>query len=179
MRNLISLLIFFIFISYIGCGEKNEVSGDRKDNPKIESKKENENQSSQNNESEPEKKDDDKETDPSKSDLNKANELGMSPGMPANFPTDVPTPRNAKTLGSLNSSEGTVVTFESPEKVQDIVGFYKDEMKKNGYIISEGGETLVSDKGGLISWKKDSKEVGLMLGYDKDKNITSLVITYK
>jgi hypothetical protein len=63
--------------------------------------------------------------------------------------------------------------------VQDIVNFYKEEMKKNGFAVTEGGESLVSDKGGLINWVKDKREIGLMLGYDKDKNITSLVITYK
>ena len=88
-------------------------------------------------------------------------------------------PKNSKTLGSLNSSEGTIVTFESTDKVMDIINFYKDALSKNGYVVSEGGESLISDKGGLINWKKDKKEVGVMLGFDKDKNITSLVITYK
>ncbi|MBK9226652.1 MAG: hypothetical protein IPL67_06280 [Ignavibacteria bacterium] len=87
--------------------------------------------------------------------------------------------KNSKTLGSLNSTEGTVVTFESTDMVPGIITFYKDEMKKNGYEIVEGSENLVSDKGGVLSWKKAGKEVGLMLGFDKDKNITSLVITYK
>ncbi|MBS1518274.1 MAG: hypothetical protein JSS91_09330 [Bacteroidetes bacterium] len=107
------------------------------------------------------------------------NELGMKPGLPSNFPGDIPQPKNSKVLGSLTSSEGTVVTFESNDKVTDIVNFYKDEMKKNGYNLSEEGESLVSDKGGLINWSKGDKIAGLMLGYDKDKNITSLVITYK
>lgn len=106
------------------------------------------------------------------------NELGMKPGLPADFPKDIPQPKNAKVLGSLNSSEGTVVTFESNDKVLDIVEFYKDEMKKGGYSLSEEGESLVSDKGGLINWSKGDKIAGLMLGFDKDKNITSLVITY-
>jgi hypothetical protein len=103
----------------------------------------------------------------------------MTPGLPSNYPSDIPKPRNAKVLGSLNSSEGTVVTFESPEQVTEIVNFYKDEMKKNGYAVTEGGENIVSDKGGLINWTKEKKEVNLMLGRDNDKNITSLVITYK
>ena len=46
------------------------------------------------------------------------NELGMTPGLPADFPKDIPQPKNAKVLGSLNSSEGTVVTFESNDKVR-------------------------------------------------------------
>lgn len=187
MRKLISLLITFIVGSLFtltlnGCGDKNEVSGEKKNETKQELKSDSKSESSENKDDEQNKKEElnsDPSADLSKSDANKTNELGMTPGLPANFPGDVPQPKNSKTLGSLNSSEGTVVTFESPEKVLDIVNYYKEEMKKNGYVISEGGETLVSDKGGLIGWKKESKEVGLMLGYDKDKNITSLVITYK
>ncbi|MEO8664449.1 MAG: hypothetical protein ABI462_03045 [Ignavibacteria bacterium] len=170
------LLLLIISVIYLGsCGNKNETSGDKKEDSKQEVKKENDQTALKNEEL---SKKESTDTDPA-DDKSKSNELGMTPGMPADFPKDVPTPNNAKTLGSLNSSEGTIVTFESNDKVMDIVTFYKDEMGKNGYTISEGGESLISDKGGLINWKKDKKEVGLMLGYDKDKNITSLVITYK
>lgn len=110
---------------------------------------------------------------------NKANELGMTPGLPKNFPADLPQPKNSKTLGSINSTDGTIVTFESGDKVLDIVNYYKEEMKKGGYTLTETGETLVSDKGGLINWTKDKKEVGLTLGYDKDRNVTSIALTYK
>jgi len=173
MRKFILLLISGAIITIYGCGEKNESSGDKKEEVQKETKEE-----ANLNEKETEKKETESK-DPSETEANKTNELGMTPGLPKDFPTDVPQPKNAKTLGSLNSSEGTVVTFESTDKVQDIVNFYKEEMKKNGFAIADGGETLVSDKGGLINWVKEKREVGLMLGYDKDKSITSLVITYK
>lgn len=173
MRKFIfTFIIGFIFIIN-GCGDKNEATGDKKDDTK--KKEMNQEQDMQQNE-EVKKKD---ETNLTKEDASKLNELGMTAGLPPNFPSDVPQPKNGKVLGSLNSSEGTVVTFESNDNVMNIVNFYKEEMKKNGYAVTEEGETLISDKGGLINWKKDSKEVQLMLGYDKDKNITSLVITYK
>lgn len=173
MKKSILLFIIFSVITVCSCGNKNENAGDKKDDANPETKSKN-NTESDTIESEPNQK-----TDPGDIDKSRTNELGMTPGMPANFPADVPLPKNSKTLGSLNSSEGTIVTFESGDKVIDIVGFYKDEMSKNGYIISEDGESLISDKGGLINWKKENKDVGLMLGYDKDKSITSLVITYK
>lgn len=165
------LFVCYLLLCLNACGDRNDSSRDKteveKKGPVIEN-------------AEPKTEEQKKETSTgADEDKNRSNELGMTPGLPANFPSDIPQPKNAKTLGSLNSSEGTVVTFESTDMVPDIVNFYKEEMKKNGYAISEGGENLVSDKGGLINWKKDSKEVGLMLGYDKDKNITSLVITYK
>jgi len=171
MRKFILLILFGVIITSNGCGEKKESSDEKKDNAQqkedavlIE---------------EESKKTEELSEDTLKEDANKSNELGMTPGLPKDFPADIPQPKNAKTLGSLNSSEGVVVTFESTDKVQDIVNFYKEEMKKNGFAVTEGGESLVSDKGGLINWVKDKREIGLMLGYDKDKNITSLVITYK
>ena len=112
-------------------------------------------------------------------DAQKTNELGMTAGMPADFPADVPQPLNSKVIGSLVSTDGTMVTFESKDKVQEIITFYKEEMSKSGYEITEDGELITPDKGGLINWSKKGKEVQLVLGYDKDKNISSLVITYK
>lgn len=166
-------LVVLLSMILVGCGEKNESSGDKKETVKEESDK----PKAPENQTEVQKKEE--ANSQTKEETEKINELGMTPGLPSTFPADVPQPKNAKTLGSLNSSEGTVVTFESTDKVADIVSYYKDEMKKNGYSIIEGGETMISDKGGLINWKKDKNEVGIMLGYDKDKNITSLVITYK
>lgn len=108
-----------------------------------------------------------------------SNDLGLTSGLPNNYPTDVPQPKDSKCLGSLNSSEGTVVTFESTQSVKDILDYYKAEMKKNGYDLGEGGEVLMSEKGGILGWKKGAKEVGLMLGVNDDKKNTSIVITYK
>ena len=49
------------------------------------------------------------------------NELGIKEGMPADYPKDVPQPVNSKCLGSLNTTEGTVVTFESTDKPKAIL----------------------------------------------------------
>lgn len=176
MRKNILLIFALTAVIFFGCNEKSDVSGEKKN----ETKQETRNESAENKSEEVSK--DDKNEDsqaPSQTDINKSNELGMTPGMPPDFPSDVPQPKNSKTLGSLNSSVGTVVTFESKDKVQDIVNFYKEEMKKNGYVISEDGELITPDKGGLINWKKGDKTVEVVLGYNEDRNITSLVITYK
>ncbi len=173
------LLVCAVLISAgsIGCGNKSEDQTGKKDESKQEVKSEVKKESDPVQESMTKKVETGSGV--QESDANKSNELGMTPGLPKDFPSDVPLPKNSKTLGSLNSSDGTVVTFESGDKVLDIVNFYKEELQKNGYTVSKEGETQVSDKGGLINWTKDKKEVGLMLGFDKDKNITSLVITYK
>ena len=52
-------------------------------------------------------------------------------------------------------------------------------MSKNGYVIEEGGEVITPGKGGLINWIKQGKSVQIVLGYDKDKGLSSFVITYK
>lgn len=170
MKKSISILFLMTAVMLCACGEKKET---------VETKEEKKEETTTNiTQNETELKVNPPST-TSEEDKNKANELGMTPGLPASFPADVPQPRNAKTLGSLNSSEGTIVTFESTDKVPDIVAFYKEEMSNNGFKIVEGEDGLISEKGGLINWKKDNRDVGIMLGYDKDKNITSLVITYK
>lgn len=179
--KIVTLIMFSLGILVISCGENKEQATDQK---KQEVAEDNQGSKESNTADEQElaKQElagkEEANTDPSSTE-NRQNDLGMTPGLPGDFPKDVPTPRNSKTLGSLNSTEGTVVTFESSEMVPEIISYYKEEMSKNGYELIEGSENLVSDKGGVLSWKKNGKEVGIMMGYDKDKQITSLVITYK
>jgi hypothetical protein len=108
---------------------------------------------------------------------NKSNELGITEGLPANYPSDVPQPKNSKVLGSLNTSEGTVVTFESSDRPKDVLAGFAGDLEKNGFEKDES--EMMSDDGGLALWKKDSREVSIMLAWDKDKNVSSVVITYK
>ncbi len=97
--------------------------------------------------------------------------------MPSDYPSDVPQPQNSKCLGSLSTSEGTVVTFESNDKPKDILTPFTDGLAKNGYKKSEG--EMMSDDGGMSMWTKDKKEVSIMLAWDKDKKVSSIVVTYK
>jgi hypothetical protein len=105
------------------------------------------------------------------------NELGIKEGLPADFPSDVPQPENSKVLGSLNTSEGTVVTFESDNKPRDILTQYDAALGKSGY--KKADNEMMKDEGGMAMWNKDKKEVSIMLAWDKEKNKTSVVITYK
>jgi len=163
MKISIYIVILLSFVLVFGCGKKSDTT--KKDSDKTEQKTD-------------AKKDNTSGSD-QKSDKSGISDLGLTEGLPSNFPKDIPMPPNSKCMGSLNSSEGTVVTFESGDKAKQIIDFYKDEMKKLGFSVGEGGELLVSDEGGLIGWKKDNREIGLMLGYDKEKGKTSVVLTYK
>lgn len=157
-KNLLNLL-FVIFVGSAvftsGCGKKeNTTSGDKPGDTKVEEQK----------------KDEPKNE-------NKTNELGIKEGLPADYPSDIPQPVNSKVLGSLNTSEGTVVTFESTDKPKDVFKQFSADLEKNGYKKTEGEQ--MKDDGGMAMWNKDKKEVSIMLAWDKEKNISSVVITYK
>jgi hypothetical protein len=105
------------------------------------------------------------------------NELGIKEGMPADYPSDVPQPANSKCLGSLNTSEGTVVTFESTDKPKEILNPFAEAVEKAGFKKGDG--EMMSDDGGMTLWTKDKREVSIMLAWDKDKKVSSVVVTYK
>lgn len=159
--NLLLVLPLLFVFALSSCGKKDEKpAGDNK----TDSTKQNQNQSSGNNQ-------------PSTNTDPKSNELGIKEGMPADYPADVPQPANAKCMGSLNTSEGTVVTFESTDKPKDVLKPFAEGVEKAGFKKSEGD--MMSDDGGMTMWTKDKREVSIMLAWDKDKKISSVVVTYK
>jgi len=105
------------------------------------------------------------------------NELGIKEGMPADYPSDVPQPVNSKCLGSLNTTEGTVVTFESTDKPKAILAPFGEAVEKAGFKKGEG--EMMSDDGGMVMWTKDKREVSIMLAWDKEKSNSSVVVTYR
>lgn len=108
----------------------------------------------------------------------KKNELGIQEGvLPADYPGDLPKPKDSKVLGSLNTSEGMTVTFESTAKPKDILADYTSALDKAGF--KKEGEEQMKDNGGMVMWKKEKREISLMLAWDDSKKITSTVVTYK
>src|SRR3972149_793 len=105
------------------------------------------------------------------------NELGISEGLPADYPSDVPKPNNSKAIGFLSTQEGMVVTFESTDKPKDIFKAFEAELEKGGFTKSEDAQ--IKDEGGMCMWKKDKREVSIMLAWQKEKNVSSAVVTYK
>ncbi len=166
MTNKLNFLAVLLLVSafvIVGCGKKDDKTSDKKtDSTKTQT--DNKNQSSGNT-------DQKTNTDP------KSNELGIKEGLPADYPKDIPQPANSKCLGSLNTSEGTVVTFESTDKPKDILKSFGEGVEKEGFKKGEG--EMMSDDGGMVLWNKDKREVSLMLAWDKDKKVSSVVVTYK
>ncbi len=165
MKKLLLLLVVFTFVLLQSCGnnddktEKKDVKGTEESKP------------------------DDKNTATGdvKTDDKKGDEtgLGLSSGLPQDFPKDIPQPNNSKCNGYLGSSDGTVVTFESSDNLKSVLEFYKTNMEKNGYKSMEGNEYFQNENGAMLGYKKGEKEVGFLLGIDKEKNVTQIVITYK
>jgi hypothetical protein len=114
-----------------------------------------------------------------KQENNDPNGLGLSSGLPQDFPKDVPQPNNSKCNGFLGSSDGTVVTFESKDNLKSIIDFYKTQMEKSGYKSQEGNEYFQNENGAMLGYKKGNREVGFLFGINKENNVTQIVITYK
>jgi hypothetical protein len=166
MKNKLNfLLVLFTAGAFIisGCGKQEQKTENKDAVDNKQNQTQNQNQTQTNNQN--------TSTDP------KSNELGIKEGMPADYPTDVPQPVNSKCLGSLNTSEGTVVTFESTDKPKDVLTPFAGAVEKAGFKKSEGD--MMSDDGGMTMWTKEKREVSIMLAWDKDKRVSSVVVTYK
>lgn len=153
------LVVLFASFAVNGCGKKQDANKNETD------KKEDVKPGGETQEKTPDKT------------TNTSNDLGIKEGLPADYPGEIPQPKNSKCLGSLNTSEGTTVTFESDEKPRDIHTDFGAQLEKNGFKKSEG--EMLSDDGGMAMWTKDKKEVSIMLAWDKEKKKSSIVVTYK
>jgi len=167
MKKLLLLAILFSFFVLQSCGNKDEKTDVKKDDKTTEESKPNDKNTVTGDVKTEEKKGDDQTG------------LGLTTGLPQDFPKDVPQPNNSKCNGFLGSSDGTVVTFESKDNLKSILEFYKTEMMKNGYKSMEGNEYFQNENGAMLGYTKDKKEVGFLFGIDKEKNLTQVVITYK
>lgn len=165
--NFLSVLVLTFAFVMAGCGKQDQKTGDNKTDSTKNKTQTTDGQTQNQNQSSGDKSN----TNPG------SNELGIKEGMPADYPKDVPQPVNSKCLGSLNTSEGTVVTFESTDKPKDVLKPFGEAVEKAGFKKGEG--EMMSDDGGMSMWTMDKREVSLMLAWDKDKKVSSVVVTYK
>ena len=96
--------------------------------------------------------------------------------LPSDFPSDIPQYKDSKILASAKTPQGTAVTFEINDKSKAVADFYKTEMKKSGYEADKNMEMMMTDKGGVMMYKKGGKQVSFTYGYDDASSKTSLVI---
>lgn len=113
----------------------------------------------------------------------KNNDLNIEEGLPIDYPKDLPMPIGSICKGYILSLDGTDVLFESFENPEIIYNAFKSEIESIGYKEDSGG-SMISDNGGVALWKKqmsDKNDVfvySLMLAWNKEKNLTNIVITY-
>jgi hypothetical protein len=125
------------------------------------------------------KKTDDKKTDDPKVDI-KTKDADVTTGkLPDDFPSDIPQYKDAKILASAKTAMGTTVTFEINDKAKAVADFYKTEMKKSGYDADKNNDMMMTDKGGVMTFKKGGKDYTLTYGYNDATSKTSLVILIK
>jgi len=166
LKNLNILLVLALFIAFIsGCGkteqqqqQQQQTTGDNKTTDQQQNTQQSSGDKTQNK-------------------TEGKNELGISEGLPSDYPADVPKPANGKPMGFLSTQEGMVVTFESTDKPKDIFKDFEGQLEKGGFKKSE--EAQIKDEGGMCMWKKDKREVSIMLAWQKEKNVSSAVVTYK
>lgn len=161
--SLLSVLVLSVIIVISGCGKKDQQTQQQQNSPDKQNVAPND-----------QKKDNNS---PNNTNKDTKNELGIKEGIPSDYPSDVPQPQNSKCMGSLATSEGTVVTFESTDKPKDILKSFTDGLEKSSYKKGEG--EMMSDDGGMSMWTKDKKEVSILMAWDKDKKTSSVVVTYK
>lgn len=106
-------------------------------------------------------------------------ELDLKKGLPDNFPPDISQPPDGQSLNYMTVSEKTIVTFEvRSHSVKELIEFYKQDFAKKGYTMIESDDQLVSDKGGIISWKKGGQEIEIAFSYNEKDKVVNIVITY-
>jgi len=110
---------------------------------------------------------------------NTKGELDLKKGLPANFPSDISQPPDGQSLNYMTVSEKTIVTFEvRNHSVKEMIEFYKKDFAKKGYTMIEGDDQMVSDKGGIINWKKGEKDIEIAFSYNEKDKVVNVVITY-
>lgn len=162
MKKLFLILLLITFVSLSGCGKKDDKSQTGKDDKKSEEvKKENTNGDT-----------------PVGDDKIKLNDLGMSKGLPKNYPLDIPQPKNSSCIGNIATSEGTMVTFESSDNIKDIVNFFTEELKKNGYEQILDKDQKIEENVGILIWKKGDKNISIQTIWSNETSKSQIVITY-
>lgn len=160
MKKLLVIFFLLTFIVSFGCGKKTENTSGEKEKT----------ESTESNES--------KDKSDEKVDA-KIGDLGISSGLPNDYPSDVPQPKDGKCLGYLTSSEGTVVTFETEAPFTEVLNQYKEDLKSNGYKEDASGVLSSEGKMYMATYKKDTKEVNVIISFVEEEKKTNAVITYK
>lgn len=85
--------------------------------------------------------------------------------------SDIPLMADAQN----KSMFGDMISYESASSFEDVVNFYKAEMPAAGW--EQADEPTEMEGLAMLSYSKDNRKAQLMISFDKDKNIVSVLIT--
>jgi len=71
---------------------------------------------------------------------------------------------------------GTMITYKSASKLEDVIAFYKEQMPKNGWKASEG-EPLITDEMAMLDYEKEGSKSSVTITLDKDSGQVSVLIS--
>lgn len=99
--------------------------------------------------------------------------------LPEDFPNYIPIYEKLQLKGSIYSNEGSVVLFETDSKIRDIIQYYDKKLTSEGFYRGEGNDKLIFDDGAMVGWRRNNVQIGIMLGVNKEKSLTSVILIYK
>ncbi|MGB9697105.1 MAG: hypothetical protein ACP5P3_09780 [Ignavibacteria bacterium] len=99
--------------------------------------------------------------------------------LPEDFPRYIPIYEKLKLKGSIYSNEGSVILFETESKIRDVIQYYDEKLTGEGFERGEGNDKLIFDDGAMVGWRKNNIQIGIMLGVNKERNLTSVILIYK
>jgi hypothetical protein len=85
--------------------------------------------------------------------------------------TDIPLMADAQDKAMF----GEMITYSSASALADVVAFYQAEMPNNGWQAS--GEPTQAEEFASLDFTKDNRTAQVMITYDTDKQLTSVMIT--
>jgi hypothetical protein len=85
--------------------------------------------------------------------------------------TDIPVMADAQD----KSTFGEMISYSSASALADVTNFYKAEMPNNGWQAS--GEPMIAEGFATLEFTKEGRTAQLMLSYDTDTQMTSVIIT--
>jgi len=97
----------------------------------------------------------------------------------ATMPSWIPAYPNAKAQGNYSASgkDGTAASFQfqTPDAVKDVIAFYENGLKQNGFKISL---TSTSDSGGVVSAEDQGNKRTALVTVGVDGKGTTVAVTY-
>lgn len=101
--------------------------------------------------------------------------------MPANWPSDAPTYKNATITSSMvidptySGTSGSTLTFTTSDTPQTVVDFYKTQLAAEGWTVMGNGSTMGAMT--VLSARKDSRMLSLGVTNGSKVNVTVSITT--